>query len=88
MIDPHAPPSMPLEAIVAAILRAVAARGRDKSVCPSEVARALDPVDWRALMPAVRTAASALAQAGRIRITQGGRRLDGPWRGPIRLRLP
>jgi hypothetical protein len=87
MIDPHAPLGVPPEAIAAAILHAAAARGPDKSVCPSEVARTLDPARWRALMPAVRAAALELARDGRIRITRRGRALDGPLRGAIRLRL-
>jgi hypothetical protein len=88
MIDPPALPGVPPEAIADAILQAVTARGPDKSICPSEVARALDPAGWRALMPGVRVAALALAREGRIRITQAGRQVDGPLRGPIRLRLP
>jgi hypothetical protein len=59
------------------------------SVCPSEVARAVAPDDWRPLMPRVRAAAARLAAAGRIRVTQGAREVDAiAARGPIRLRLP
>jgi hypothetical protein len=80
----HAP-----EEVEAAILAAVAARGAGRSICPSEVARALAPQDWRPLMPAVRDAAARLAAAGRIAVTQGGRAVDaGAARGPIRLGLP
>jgi len=65
-------------------------RGPGKSLCPSEVARALAPQDWRAQMEPVRKAARELARAGRIRVTQKEKELspDSPWRGPVRLRLP
>jgi hypothetical protein len=77
---------MERERIAAAILAATAARGAGRSVCPSEVARAVEPADWRALMPAVRAAAAALAADGAIRVTQGGREVDAATaRGPIRL---
>jgi hypothetical protein len=70
-----------------AILTACAERGADSSVCPSEVARGLDPDHWRGLMEPVRTAAAALAREGRIRITQGGVDVDpDSIRGPVRLR--
>lgn len=71
--------------IEAAILDAVAARGAGRSICPSEVARALDE-DWRALMPQVRAAAARLSAAGRLRVTQRGAAVDAlTARGPIRL---
>ena len=72
----------------AAILARVAARGPDKSVCPSEVARATWPDNWRGHMDEVRAAARVLAKAGRIRVTQGDADLhpDEPWVGPVRLR--
>lgn len=65
-------------------------RAPQLSICPSEVARALAPEEsaWRALMPAVRQAAAAMAQAQRIDVTQGPHTivLDEHTRGPIRLR--
>jgi hypothetical protein len=71
-----------------AILRTLARRRRGASICPSEAARALEPQDWRALMPAIRAAATRLARAGRVEVTQGGRPVDpGQVRGPIRIRL-
>jgi hypothetical protein len=75
------------EAIRAAILQAVRRRGPGRSICPSEVARAFGG-DWRALMPAVRAAAAALQDEGRITVTQKGApvRADAV-RGPIRLAL-
>ena len=72
-----------------AILAACAQCGADASVCPSEVARALSPDDWRSLMEPVRAGAVALAREGRLRITQRGVEVQaGPLHGPIRLSLP
>jgi hypothetical protein len=73
--------------IAAAILTLVEARGADKSICPSEVARALDP-SWQRLMTPVRRAAIGLALAGRIDILRKGKPVDPvDVRGVIRLRL-
>lgn len=74
----------------ATILHFVVGRGADKSTCPSEIARAVDPRDWRRFMPAVRAEARALALVGKLRVTQGERTLDpeAEWHGPIRLRQP
>jgi Protein of unknown function (DUF3253) len=73
-----------------ALLALVTRRGLHATACPSEVARALSPDHWRALMPRVREAASRLAQQGKVEIAQGGQAVSsiGPWAGPIRLRLP
>jgi len=72
------------------ILRQCAARAPDRTICPSEVARALWPDDWRSHMPNVRAAGLALAIKRQIEITQGGeaRTPDSTIRGPIRYRLP
>lgn len=68
----------------AAILDLVLQRGRGKSLCPSEVAKALSP-DWRPLMPEVRRVAADIAE---IVATQNGVEVDPRTaRGPIRLRL-
>lgn len=74
--------------IEAEIIRQTTERGADKSICPSEVARALDP-DWRTMMTAVRRAAIRLAQTGRIDILRKGKPVppDEEVRGVIRLRL-
>jgi len=75
------------QAITSEILRQVEARGRDKSICPSEVARGLAPEAWRPLMGAVRRAAIRLSQAGRLDILRKGRVVAGvEIRGVIRLR--
>ena len=70
------------------ILRQCAARAPDRSICPSEVARALWPNDWRAHMNEVRAAGLLLATAGDINITQGGdvRAPSAAIVGPIRYR--
>lgn len=74
--------------IEATILRLVAARGPGRTVCPSEIARALAPDEagWRALMPRVREVAARLRADGRLRVTQQGRDVDPEQAaGPIRL---
>jgi hypothetical protein len=70
----------------------LAQRAPTASICPSEVARALDPTAWRTLMPSVRAVAAQRALDGAIRITQGNRTVDprdvltSRTRGPLRLR--
>ena len=69
-------------------------RGAGKSVCPSEVARAMsgDPNDgptWRPLMRAVRKAAAELQDQGRIAVLRKGKPVDiRTVNGVIRLALP
>jgi hypothetical protein len=57
------------------------------TICPSEVARALAPQEWRPLMPQVRLVAVAMAKEGELEIRQGGHAVPPgvPLRGPIRL---
>lgn len=55
-----------------AILTLAAARGGEKTICPSEAARALHPDDWRAEMPRVHAAAATLARRGTVALTQAG----------------
>ena len=70
-----------------AILEAVRTRGAGKTICPSDVARALT-TDWRPLMPDVRRVAQHLADDGAIAITQKGQPVHTDTaRGPIRLGL-
>ena len=76
------------DAVEAAILEAVHRRGAGRTLCPSEVARAMAPDDWRGLMPSVRAAAARLAADGAIAVTQRGNPVDpATARGPIRLGL-
>jgi hypothetical protein len=76
------------DAIAAEILRLAGARGPDRSICPSEVARALAPEDWRPLLGQVRAEAVRLAEAGQIDILRKGRPVPvEAVRGVIRLRM-
>lgn len=69
------------------ILRLTTARGPEKSICPSEVARAMQP-DWQSLLTAVRRAAIRLSQEGRIDILRKGKPVPPEEvRGVIRLRI-
>lgn len=72
------------------ILRQTAARGSGRSICPSEVARALaggDQGPWRPLMEPVRRAAVGLVRDGRIEILRKGKPVPPEAvRGVIRLR--
>ncbi len=75
-----------------AILKLLAERGRDKTICPSEAAKLVggkaERRDWEGLMEPARAAARRLVAAGRIVITQGGRVVDGNTaKSPIRLKL-
>ncbi|HIK17118.1 MAG TPA: DUF3253 domain-containing protein [Leptolyngbyaceae cyanobacterium M33_DOE_097] len=60
------------EVIRKVILAKVRSRGLQKTICPSEVARSLNPTDWRALMPLVREVGCELANSGAIVVTQKG----------------
>lgn len=63
-------------------------RGPDKSTCPSEVARALFPDDWRKHMQDVRDAAIDLQKQGKVAITQKGEPVDvDNIKGPIRIKI-
>jgi hypothetical protein len=75
--------------IQAEILRQLAARDAGKSICPSEVARALLPENWQPLMGPVRQAAVALAREGQVEVLRKGKTADlDDLRGVIRLRAP
>jgi hypothetical protein len=83
-----------LEAATLSLLaeRTQGARGRDKTICPSEAAKLVggkeDRHDWETLMEPARAAARRLVAAGRIVITQKGNVVDpSTAKGPIRLRL-
>jgi hypothetical protein len=78
--------------IEAAILRLTAERGPDKSICPTDVARAVMPGPgdaWRQKLSAVRRAAERLAQTGQIEILRKGKLVEPVGvKGVIRLRQP
>jgi hypothetical protein len=79
---------MDRETIRQQILEHVERRGPEKTICPSEVARALDSINWRELMPLVRDVGCELAGDGLIQVTQRGQVVQDPQnaRGPIRYR--
>ena len=71
----------------ATLRRLLDARGAAKTVCLSEVARAVGGEDWRALVEPARAAARRLVAAGEAEITQGGKVVDpSTAKGPIRVR--
>ncbi|MGV0794435.1 DUF3253 domain-containing protein [Mycolicibacterium sp. XJ1819] len=71
-----------------AILDLSRGRGPDRTICPSDAARAVGGDDWRDLMDDAREMARELARSGDVEITQKGAVLDpdSTWRGPIRIR--
>jgi hypothetical protein len=71
----------------AAILDLLERRGPDKTICPSDAARAVAAANFRPLMDTARAAAAELVAEGEIEVTQGGEVVDiAHARGPIRLR--
>jgi hypothetical protein len=75
--------------IEALIISLCETRVPNGTICPSEVARALWPNDWREHMNDVRDVGVALAVANKIEITQRGvvRDPNDEIRGAIRYRL-
>lgn len=75
---------------VSAILQLLESRADGASICPSDVARAEYPRDWRSHLDEIRDAARHLARRGLIEISQRGKTLDPDqaFRGPIRFRRP
>jgi hypothetical protein len=74
-----------------AVLRLLAGRRAQATICPSEAAREVAReigCEWRDLMRPVRYVAGVLVEEGAIETLQEGRRVDlAEARGPIRLRL-
>lgn len=78
----------------------LAHRSFPKTICPSEVARALTSTElrqlgfaggWRDAMPAVRDEVWRMREEGEVEVLQGGEvvedgRREGDVRGPIRVR--
>ncbi|MDB5819041.1 MAG: hypothetical protein JWQ11_2681 [Rhizobacter sp.] len=78
--------------VVDTLFRLLHSRSATSTICPSDVARALEPANeaaWRGLMPEVRRVAATLVGEGRLRVTRGGVDVDpqAPG-GPIRLARP
>lgn len=81
------------------INRLLSSREFPKTICPSEVARALSTSelealhahDWRATMDDVRSIVWELREAGEVEIMQKGQALDveslADIKGPIRVRM-
>jgi hypothetical protein len=70
------------------ILSMATNRGADKTICPSEVARAIFDADWRIYMDEVRQAAIVLQQQGKVSITQKGAPVNvNHIKGPIRIKI-
>jgi hypothetical protein len=72
----------------ATVLALAQHRAPDRTICPSDVARAVGGDGWRSLMEPVREVVRDLASAGEVEVTQRGEVLDpmGSWRGPVRIR--
>lgn len=65
-----------------------AARGTDKSICPSEVARAMFGNNWRPHMQTVRDAAFDLMEENQVIVTQKGKKVDREnLKGPVRIQI-
>ena len=80
---------MPSRSIDDAIFALLAEREAGQSISPSEAAQAVDPDDWRRLLPQVRATAVGLARQGRLVILRKGRPADpDALKGVYRLRLP
>ena len=60
-----------------------------KSIEPAEVAKALQPEQWRRMLPKVKATALGLMRQGKLTITKKGKPVDpNNFRGVTRLRLP
>ncbi|TRW15149.1 DUF3253 domain-containing protein [Glacieibacterium frigidum] len=68
-----------------ATLALLGQRAADATICPSEVARALDADDWRGTMPAVHAAIDLLVAEGLVRLSWKGEMLAAR-AGPYRIR--
>ena len=74
-------------ALESAILELLSHRGEEKTICPSEAARLVDPEGWEQHMERARDAARRLVARGAIVITQRGKVVEASGaKGPIRLR--
>lgn len=76
------------ERLEAAVLALAHKRAPDKTICPSDAARAVGGEDWRDDMDLARDVVRALAADGRVEVRQRGEPVpaDAEWKGPIRVR--
>ena len=84
--DPSA--SGQMKRLRAAVLALAMHRAPDRTICPSDAARAVGGARWRSAMEDARGVVRELAQSGEVEVTQGGVVLnpDAVWRGPVRIR--
>lgn len=84
------PSASRIEACIRSLLEDRDSAATGKTICPSEVARALAGEDgFRPLMEPVREVARAMVDRGDLEVTQSGEVVDPrAARGAIRLRLP
>lgn len=63
-------------------------RAPDKTICPSDAARAVGGETWREDMELARDVVRDLARTGDVEVLQRGEvvSVDGDWRGPVRVR--
>jgi len=73
----------------AVVLTLAGHRAPDRTICPSDAARAVGGEGWRSLMDPVREVVRDLARSGEVEVVQRGEVLDPdrPWRGPVRIRV-
>ena len=91
MTDDMRGDGLPQEQIETVIFEICHKRGVGKTICPSEVARAIagQDGDWRSLMDDVRAVGAKMSNNGQIEITQKGQPVDlDTVKGPIRFGLP
>jgi hypothetical protein len=76
------------ERLEAAVLALAHRRAPDKTICPSDAARALGGAGWRDDMDLARDVVRALATEGTVEVLQRGEPVpaDAEWTGPIRVR--
>ncbi len=76
------------ERLRAVVLALAGHRAPDRTICPSDAARAVGGDSWRSAMDPVREVVRELARAGEVEVTQRGVVLDPDvdWRGPVRIR--
>ena len=86
------PPAQQDALLEATILELTAARGEDKTICPSDAARHLagkHPDGWGPLMTPIRRVAVRLAHEGRVVIYRKGKPADPDnFKGVYRIGLP
>jgi hypothetical protein len=76
------------ERLEAAVLALARKRAPEKTICPSDAARAVGGEAWRDDMDLARDVVRELASAGVVEVLQGGESqpADAEWKGPIRVR--